>query len=131
MKQFISIVMFAATMASLVMAGEPLIAPGQGAMNTPVKQAQTPDRSLVTGKDEKGVKIQILSVDGKAAKGESVRLVPGTHKLAISCVKMESYGALSVDTTLILTVKPSCDYELLGFFEGKNAKVAVKEKFVR
>ncbi len=118
-------------MASLVMAGEPLIAPGQGTVNTPVKQVQTPDRSLVTGKDEKGVKIQILSVDGKAAGGEPVRLKPGMHKLAISCIKSESYGALSVDTTLILTVKPRCDYELLGFFEGKNAKVAVKEKFVR
>ncbi len=86
---------------------------------------------LVTGKDEQGVKIQILSVDGKSAKGDSVRLNPGTHKLAISCIKTESYGALSVDTLLVLTVKPNCDYELLGFFEGKNAKVAVKEKFVR
>jgi hypothetical protein len=94
-------------------------------------QAQTPDRCLVTGKDENGVKIRILSVDGKAVGGESVRLNPGTHKLAISCVKTESYGALSVDTLLMLTVKPDCDYELLGFFEGKNAKVAVKEKFVR
>jgi len=30
-----------------------------------------------------------------------------------------------------VTVKPNCDYELLGLFEGKNAKVAVKEKTVR
>ena len=118
-------------MASLVMAGESLPAPGQVAMNTPGKQVQTPDRCLVTGKDENGVKIQILSVDGKAVGGESIRLKPGMHKLAISCIKTESYGALSVDTTLILTVKPRCDYELLGFFEGKNAKVAAKEKFVR
>lgn len=86
---------------------------------------------LVTGKDEQGVKIRILAVDGKAAGGEPVRLSPGTHRLAVSCVKKESYGALSIDTTLVLTVKPDCDYELLGFFEGKNAKVAVKEKTVR
>jgi hypothetical protein len=130
MKHFISILMLV-MMASLVMAGEPLPAPGQVAVNAPGKLTQTPDRSLVTGKDENGVKIQILSVDGKATKGESVRLTSGTHKLAISCIKTESYGALSVDTLLMLTVKPNCDYELLGFFEGKNAKVAVKEKFVR
>ena len=86
---------------------------------------------LVVGKDEQGVQIRILAVDGKAAKGEPVRLTPGTHKLAVSCIKTESYGALSVDTILVLTVKPDCDYELLGFFEGKNAKVAVKEKAVR
>ena len=86
---------------------------------------------LVVGKDEQGVQIRILAVDGKAAKGEPVRLSPGTHKLAVSCIKMEAYGALSVDTILVLTVKPNCDYELLGFFEGKNAKVAVKEKAVR
>ncbi len=86
---------------------------------------------LVVGKDEQGVKIQIQSVDGKAAKGEPVRLTPGTHKLAVSCIKTESYGALSVDTILVLTVKPDCDYELLGLFDGKNAKVAVKEKAVR
>ncbi len=122
--------MFAAT-TLLAWAGERPVGSEQVAINTPVKQAQTLDRSLVTGKDEQGVKIQILSVDGKATKGESVRLNPGTHKLAISCIKTESYGALSVDTLLMLTVKPSCDYELLGFFEGKNAKVAVKEKFVR
>ena len=127
---FISILMLV-MMASLAMAGERSIGAEQVAMNTPVKQARTPDRSLVTGKDEQGVKIQILSVDGKAAGGESVRLNPGMHKLAISCIKTESYGALSVDTLLMLTVKPNCDYELLGFFEGKNAKVAVKEKFVR
>lgn len=83
---------------------------------------------LVTGKDEQGVQIRILSVDGKTANGEPVRLSPGTHKLAVSCIKKESYGAQSVDTILVLTVKPDCDYELLGFFEGKNAKVAVKEK---
>lgn len=83
---------------------------------------------LVTGKDEQGVRIRILAVDGKAASGEPVRLSPGTHKLAVACIKTESYGALSVDTTLVLTVKPDCDYELQGFFEGKNAKVAVKEK---
>ena len=130
MKQSISIVMFAAV-ALLAWAGERSIGSEQVAMNTPVKQAQAPDRCLVTGKDEQGVKIQILSVDGKAAGGESVRLNPGMHKLAISCIKTESYGALSVDTLLMLTVKPNCDYELLGFFEGKNAKVAVKEKFVR
>lgn len=122
--------MFVAT-TLLAWAGEHSIGSEQVAMNTLVKQAQTSDKGLVTGKDENGVKIQILSVDGKAARGESVRLVPGTHKLAISCIKSESYGALSVDTTLILTVKPNCDYELLGFFEGKNAKVAVKEKFMR
>jgi hypothetical protein len=130
MKQSISIVTFAAV-ALLAWAGERSIGAEQVAMNTPVKQAQTQDRCLVTGKDEQGVKIQILSVDGKAAGGESVRLNPGMHKLAISCIKTESYGALSVDTLLMLTVKPNCDYELLGFFEGKNAKVAVKEKFVR
>jgi len=87
--------------------------------------------SLVTGKDEQGVQIRILAVDGKPVSGEPVRLTPGTHKLAVACIKTESYGALSVDTTLVLTVKPNCDYELLGFFEGKNAKVAVKEKAVR
>ncbi len=87
--------------------------------------------SLVVGKDEQGVQIRILAVDGKAVKGEPVRLAPGTHKLAVSCIKTESYGALSVDTVLVLTVKPNRDYELQGFFEGKNAKVAVKEKFVR
>jgi hypothetical protein len=86
--------------------------------------------SLVTGKDEQGVQIRILSVDGKAAS-EPVRLTPGTHKLAVACIKTEAYGAQSVDTVLVLTVKPDCDYELLGFFEGKNAKVAVKEKAVR
>ncbi|MEI7850588.1 MAG: hypothetical protein WCH86_02020 [Kiritimatiellales bacterium] len=86
---------------------------------------------LVVGKDEQGVQIRILAVDGKASKGESVRLPPGTHKLAVSCIKTESYGALSVDTILVLTVKPNCDYELLGFFEGKNAKVAVKERGIR
>jgi hypothetical protein len=86
---------------------------------------------LVVGKDEQGVQIRILSVDGKAAKGEPVRLSPGTHKLAVSCIKTETYGAFSVDTILVLTVKPDCDYELLGFFEGKKAKVAVKEKTVR
>jgi len=86
---------------------------------------------LVVGKDEQGVQIRILAVDGKAAKREPVRLPPGTHKLSVSCIKTESYGALSVDTVLVLTVKPNCDYELLGFFEGKNAKVAVKEKAVR
>ena len=86
---------------------------------------------LVVGKDEQGVKIQILSVDGKSAKGEPVRLSPGKHRLAVSCIKTESYGALSVDTILVLTVKPNCDYELLGFFKEKNAKVAVKEKAVR
>jgi hypothetical protein len=86
---------------------------------------------LVTGKDEKGVRIQIRSVDGKAAKGEPIRLTPGKHRLSVSCIKTESYGALSVDTILVLTAKPDCDYELLGFFEGKNAKVAVKEKAVR
>jgi hypothetical protein len=87
--------------------------------------------SLVVGKDEQGVQIRILAVDGKAAKEAPVRLTPGKHQLAVSCIKTESYGALSVDTTLVLTVKPNCDYELLGFFEGKNAKVAVKEKAVR
>jgi hypothetical protein len=84
--------------------------------------------SLVVGKDEQGVKIRILAVDGKAVSGEPVRLSPGTHKLAVACIKTEAYGALSVDTILVLTVNPNCDYELLGFFEGKNAKVAVKEK---
>jgi len=87
--------------------------------------------SLVVGKDEQGVQIRILAVDGKVAKGEPVRLTPGTHKLAVSCIKTESYGALSVDTTLVLTVKPNCDYELQGLFNGKNAKVAIKEKVVR
>jgi hypothetical protein len=87
--------------------------------------------SLVVGKDEQGVQIRILAVDGKAAKGAPVRLMPGKHQLAVSCIKTEAYGALSVDTTLVLTVKPDCDYELLGFFEGKNAKVAVKEKAAR
>ena len=87
--------------------------------------------SLVVGKDEQGVQIRILAVDGKPAKGEPIRLTPGTHKLAVSCIKTESYGAQSVDTVLVLTVKPNCDYELLGFFEGKNAKVAVKEKALR
>jgi hypothetical protein len=86
---------------------------------------------LVVGKGEQGVRIRILAVDGKAASGESVRLTPGTHKLAVSCIKTESYGAQSIDTILVLTVKPDCDYELLGFFEGKNAKVAVKGKAVR
>lgn len=86
---------------------------------------------LVVGKDEQGVRIQIQSVDGKSANGDPVRLTPGTHRLAVSCIKTESYGALSVDTILVLTVKPDCDYELLGFFEGKNAKVAVKEKAAR
>lgn len=86
---------------------------------------------LVVGKDEQGVRIRILYVDGKAAKGEPIRLMPGKHQLAVSCIKAESYGAFSVDTILVLTVKPNCDYELLGFFEGKNAKVAVKEKAVR
>ena len=87
--------------------------------------------SLVVGKDEQGVQIRILAVDGKAAQGEPVRLTPGTHKLTVSCIKTESYGAQSIDTVLVLTVKPDCDYELLGFFQGKNAKVAVKEKAVR
>ena len=87
--------------------------------------------SLVTGKDEQGVQIRILAVDGKAVSGEPVRLSPGTHKLAVACIKTESYGAQSIDTVLVLTVKPNCDYELLGFFDGKNAKVAVKEKAVR
>ena len=96
-----------------------------------VVHAGASEKSLVVGKDEQGVQIRILAVDGKAAKGEPVRLTPGTHKLAVSCIKTESYGALSVDTILVLTVKPNCDYELLGFFEGKNAKVAVKEKAVR
>jgi len=86
---------------------------------------------LVVGKDEQGVRIRILSVDGKAAKGEPIRLTPGKHQLAVSCIKAEAYGAFSVDTILVLIVKPNCDYELLGFFEGKNAKVAVKEKAVR
>ncbi len=63
---------------------------------------------LVVGKDNQGVQIRILAVDGKAAKDESVRLSPGKHKLAVSCIKTESYGALSVDTTLVLTVKPNC-----------------------
>ncbi|GEM_PF-3058369 len=86
---------------------------------------------LVVGQDEKGVRIQIRAVDGKAVKGEPIRLTPGTHRLAVSCIKKEAYGAQSVDTVLVLTVKPDCDYELLGFFEGKNAKVAVKEKGAR
>ncbi len=86
---------------------------------------------LVTGKDEQGVQIRILAVDGKAVGGEQVSLTPGKHRLAVSCIKQESYGAFSVDTILVLTVKPDCDYELLGFFEGKSAKVAVKEKAVR
>ena len=86
---------------------------------------------LVVGKNEQGVQIRILAVDGKAAKDEQIRLTPGTHKLAISCVKTESYGALSVDTVLVLTVKPNCDYELQGRFDGKNAKVAIKERAVR
>jgi len=86
---------------------------------------------LVVGKDDQGVRIHILAVDGKAAKENPVRLSPGTHRLSVSCIKTESYGALSVDTILVLIVKPNCDYELLGFFEGKNAKVAVKEKAVR
>ncbi len=86
---------------------------------------------LVVGKDEQGVQIRIQSVDGKAAKGEQIRLTPGTHKLAVACIKTEAYGTLSVDTVLVLTVKPNCDYELQGRFEGKNAKVAVKEKAVR
>jgi hypothetical protein len=96
-----------------------------------VAHAGVAEKSLVVGKDEQGVQIRILAVDGKATKGEQVRLTPGTHKLAVSCIKTESYGTLSVDTVLVLTVKPNCDYELLGFFEGKNAKVAVKEKAVR
>ena len=87
--------------------------------------------SLVVGKDEQGVQIRILAVDGKVAKGAPVRLAPGKHQPAVSCIKTESYGALSVDTTLVLTVKPNCNYELLGFFDGKNAKVAVKERAVR
>jgi hypothetical protein len=86
---------------------------------------------LVVGKDEQGVRIRILAVDGKAAKGEPIRLTPGTHKLAVACIKTEAYGALSVDTTLVLTVKPNCDYELEARFAGKNAAVAVKEKAVR
>jgi len=86
---------------------------------------------LVVGKDEQGVQIRILAVDGRAANGEPVRLSPGKHRLSVSCIKTESYGAQSVDTILVLTVKPNCDYELLGFFEGKTAKVAVKEKAVR
>jgi len=96
-----------------------------------VAHAGEAEKSLVVGKDEQGVQIRILAVDGKAAKGEPIRLTPGTHKLAVSCIKTESYGALSVDTTLVLSVKPNCNYELLGFFEGKNAKVAIKEKAVR
>ena len=95
-----------------------------------VAYAGAAEKSLIVGKDEQGVQIRILAVDGKAAQGEPVRLTPGTHKLAVSCIKTESYGALSADTILVLTVKPNCDYELLGFFEGKNAKVAVKEKGV-
>lgn len=86
---------------------------------------------LVTGKDENGVQIKIRSVDGRAVSGNVVDLPPGTHKLAVSCIKAESYGALSVDTLLVLTVKPGCDYELLGFFEGKTAKVALKQKTAR
>jgi hypothetical protein len=86
---------------------------------------------LVVGKDEQGVQIRILAVDGKVAKENPVRLSPGKHRLSVSCIKTESYGAQSVDTILVLTVKPNCDYELLGFFEGKNAKVAVKEKAAR
>lgn len=93
--------------------------------------AGNPVAGALTGQDEKGVRIQIRAVDGKAVKGEPVRLTPGTHRLAVSCIKTESYGAQSIDTVLVLTVKPDCDYELLGFFEGKNAKVAVKEKGVR
>jgi hypothetical protein len=89
------------------------------------------EKSLVAGRDEQGVQIRILSVDGKAAKGGPVRLPSGTHRLAVSCIKTESYGVLSVDTILVLTVKPNCDYELQGLFEGKNAKVAVKEKAVQ
>ena len=96
-----------------------------------VAYAGATEKSLIVGKDERGVQIRILAVDGKAAKGEPVWLTPGTHKLAVSCIKTESYGALSVDAILVVTVKPNCDYELLGFFEGKNAKVAVKEKAVR
>lgn len=96
-----------------------------------VAHAGAAEKGLVVGKDEQGVQIRILAVDGKVARGEPVRLTPGTHKLAVSCIKTESYGALSVDTVLVLTVKPNCNYELLGFFEGKNAKVAVKEKAVR
>ena len=96
-----------------------------------VAYAGATEKGLVVGKDERGVQIRVLAVDGKAAKGEQVWLTPGTHKLAVSCIKTESYGALSVDTILVLTVKPNCDYELLGFFEGKNAKVAVREEGVR
>lgn len=96
-----------------------------------VAYAGATEKSLVVGKEERGVQIRILSVDGKAAKGEPVRLTPGTHKLAISCIKTESYGALSIDSVLVLTVKPNCDYELQGRFDGENATVAIKEKVVR
>ncbi|MCU0858420.1 MAG: hypothetical protein MUC65_08480 [Pontiellaceae bacterium] len=93
--------------------------------------AETAEKSLVVGKDEKGVQVRILAVDGNVVKDKPVRLTPGAHKLAVSCIKTESYGALSVDTILVLTVKPDCDYELRAFFEGKNAKVAVTAKVVR
>lgn len=88
--------------------------------------AGTAEQSLVTGKADREAQLRILAVNGQAVKGSAVWLTPGTHKLAVSCIKTECYGARSVDAVLVLTAKPECDYELSAVFEGKHTKVAVK-----
>ncbi len=94
--------------------------------------------SLVSGQEDQGVQTRILSVDGQAVRTDSgqkscthVWLAPGTHTIAVSCIKTQSYGAMSADTLLLLKVKANCDYELQGRFDGKKRTVVIKEKAVR